>query len=193
MSSSPWGRIQEQTTLAPGLLLVSTASHGGLLLSREAAERLHISPKALELGARWEDGWAYEEDCEWAILAWEVPQFWPALFPPGPHRENPRQYLLETLSAWCPDLLLSHGVTPVPGLFARYQSRQRNEELRTRRDPDLIVCARGSWAEGCPPGAVEVTTADGTVHYITEESYERRDPDAPLLSACVLFPMAVAV
>ncbi len=192
MPSSPWGSIQHQTTIAPGLRIVSTARLGGLLLSADAAKRLHISAKALELGARWEDGWAYEEDCEWAIIAWEIPQYWPMLFPSGPIHENPRQYLLDTLSAWCPDLLLHHGVTPVPGLFAHYLSRQRSERMRENRHPDLIVSARGDWADGCPKGAVEVTTADEKIHYVTEESYERRDPDAPLLSACIPFPLPAA-
>ncbi len=192
MPFSPWGPIQHQTTIAPGLTLVSTASHGGLLLTAEAAQRLHISPKALELGAGWEDGWAFEEDVDWAILAWELPQFWPVLFPPGPPQVNPRQYLLETLSSWRPQILQYHGVTPVPGLFARYLSRQRSDQMRKSRHPDLIVCARGDWAEGCPKGAVEVTTADDQVHFVTAGSYDRRDPDAPLLSACVPFPLPAA-
>lgn len=194
MASSPWGSIQYSAQIAPGLRQVSTASHGGLLLSHGAAERLHISPMALSLGNRWQDGWAYEEDCEWAILAWEIPQHWPLLFRHAGWQiqADPRTYLIETLSAWCPTILLYHGVSPSPPEFARYLRRRQRDRLRAERSPELIVAARGDWAEGCPPGAVEVTTADDQVHYVTAESYYRVDVHAHFLGRCVPFPMSSA-
>ena len=38
--STPWGAVQTIKTLAPGILLVSTASHGGLMLDNAALQAL---------------------------------------------------------------------------------------------------------------------------------------------------------
>ena len=61
-SGSPWGPIQTVSTLIPGLVAVTTASHGGVHASAVLNERVP---------AQWrrDDGW-YEEDCEWAIILW---------------------------------------------------------------------------------------------------------------------------
>lgn len=61
---SPWGRIETVATLADGITLVSTPSHGGLHLSDE---RLGAMPEA----ERTRDSW-YEEDCE---IAWPILRF----------------------------------------------------------------------------------------------------------------------
>ena len=34
---SPWGKVQTCDVLAPGVFLVSTASHGGTMVSKEVA------------------------------------------------------------------------------------------------------------------------------------------------------------
>ena len=57
---SPWGRIQTADRVADGIVIITTASHGGVWLSRE---RFEAMPKHL----RSSDGW-YEEDCE-AVFA----------------------------------------------------------------------------------------------------------------------------
>ena len=58
--SSPWGNIQTRREVAPGIIEVTTASHGGVLL---AHSRLQEMPK----NERTSDGW-YEEDCEAAFV-----------------------------------------------------------------------------------------------------------------------------
>ncbi len=63
--NSPWGPVQHQRIIAPGITQVSTAGHGGILLS---PERQNAMPAALRrLHA------SYEEDCEWALVALAFP------------------------------------------------------------------------------------------------------------------------
>ena len=45
---SPWGGIQWSEPLIPGMDLISTASHGGVRVSREAA--MYLSPGARKCG-----------------------------------------------------------------------------------------------------------------------------------------------
>lgn len=53
--------------------------------------------------------------------------------------------------------------------------------MRRERLPDLIICARSDWADGCPQRAVEIPTADDKVHSLTAESdAERELPLTPL-------------
>ena len=54
--TTPWGRSQGGSLLAPGITLYHTASHGGVKVIK--SQNLQI-PAAF----RNEDGW-YEEDCE---------------------------------------------------------------------------------------------------------------------------------
>jgi hypothetical protein len=191
MASSPWGTIQHSTQIAPGLRLVSTASHGGLLLTGKAATRLQISPAALALGSFGGTDYGFEEDIDWAILAWEIPQLWDRLFAHAGAdiRGDPRTYLWTALSAYRPDFLRCHGVEPEPEAYARYLAWRRADQMRADRHPDHIVSARGDWAEGCPPGAVEVTTADGKVQYVTAESYDASRCPLNLLSKCLHYPV----
>lgn len=56
---SPWGQIQTVHDVLYGIVFVTTARHGGFLLS---PERLNQMPEHM----RSRDGW-YEEDCEVAM------------------------------------------------------------------------------------------------------------------------------
>jgi len=72
INSSPWGAIQYQKTVAPGVTLVSTASHGGIHLSRE---RLASLPAAVRNAKRFNPpGPWYEEDVEVYIVAAAFPE-----------------------------------------------------------------------------------------------------------------------
>ena len=58
---TPWGESQGVTEVYPGILSVSTSSHGGYKLDRKRNSQVdEVWRKA--------GGW-YEEDCEWAIVA----------------------------------------------------------------------------------------------------------------------------
>ena len=63
---TPWGAAQEVEEIIPGVVLVSTPSHGGIHLD---SDNQALIPEE----HRREDSW-YEEDCEIAI---------PILFIPG--------------------------------------------------------------------------------------------------------------
>lgn len=95
-SSSPWGKIQHITELAPGAWSVSTASHGGIKLD---AARNRKVPE----GARQPGGW-YEEDCQWAIAAYAHKDVGDAMLKKA-RESNPEKYggdayLVGTITYW---------------------------------------------------------------------------------------------
>jgi hypothetical protein len=59
--STPWGAAQTIKTLAPGILLVSTASHGGLML--DSAALLALPEHLRTAGETYGDWRCFEEDC----------------------------------------------------------------------------------------------------------------------------------
>jgi len=72
LHSSPWGAIQSQQTVAPGIEFVSTASHGGCYVSDD---RLAELPAAVRDAERFNPpGNWYEEDCEVAIVIVAFPE-----------------------------------------------------------------------------------------------------------------------
>ncbi len=60
--SSPWGAVQEYEKLIDGVFSVSTASHGGIMVRKNAAD--FLSPDAIRHGASKEGNYlCFEEDC----------------------------------------------------------------------------------------------------------------------------------
>ena len=59
--SSPWGQIDEVVPIIPGIDLVSTPSHGGARVTREAA--ILLSPMARKCGFCDSGYLWFEEDC----------------------------------------------------------------------------------------------------------------------------------
>ena len=57
-NSSPWGEVQYQEEVCPGVVCVGTAGHGGLKVEPTLN-------KTIPDYMRNDDGW-YEEDCDWA-------------------------------------------------------------------------------------------------------------------------------
>lgn len=67
---SPWGKIDWSETLAPGFEMVDTASHGGIMVSRDASFKL--SPAARKCGA-WSGGYlCFEEDAAENVVLREL-------------------------------------------------------------------------------------------------------------------------
>lgn len=60
-ASTPWGMAQVSRRYADGIVLHSTASHGGFLLDERANPAVHALFRNV--------GGFYEEDCEWAKVA----------------------------------------------------------------------------------------------------------------------------
>jgi len=75
VTHSPWGGVQTQTTRAEGIIEVTTASHGGFLLSEE---RLAQMPPRLRGRNAYGGGRWFEEDCEWALVAIAFPAYFTA-------------------------------------------------------------------------------------------------------------------
>lgn len=71
--NSPWGHVHQSEVIAPGLVSVSTASHGGLCLSEERWASLK---KAFPDFHGYAGDGFLEEDCDWAIAA----IYWPGEF-----------------------------------------------------------------------------------------------------------------
>ena len=63
--SSPWGQIQHAETFADGLVMVSTASHGGLWVRPDLESLIPANCKSIARQYA-PTGW-YEEDCDCAI------------------------------------------------------------------------------------------------------------------------------
>lgn len=68
---SPWGNIQTNRTLCPGVFEVSTASHGGIMAEKGAAARI-FSEAAQKCGF-WERSYlCFEEDCDAQVALREL-------------------------------------------------------------------------------------------------------------------------
>jgi hypothetical protein len=63
---SPWGAVQKQKVLAPGIVQVFTAGHGGIWLSPERQAQLPEWAKQIASSYAPKPQW-WEEDCEMAI------------------------------------------------------------------------------------------------------------------------------
>lgn len=141
---SPWGPPHASEQLLAGIWHVSTASHGGLLLSEE---RQAAMPAQLRV-----DGATYEEDIDWAAVyvAFE-PEFRATT---GTRTNIVLQLAHDTLRAWRPDRYGAFAGTPVE---PRDSHVLRNIAAYTAAIGQYAVtCAYGDWAHWVPPGKVGV-------------------------------------
>ena len=70
--NTPWGKSDTAHTLVPGVVWVSTPSHGGLMVSKKAAEG-GLSAAARAAGELYGSHYCYDEDCKYAIVFFECP------------------------------------------------------------------------------------------------------------------------
>jgi len=174
--NTPWGRAQSQRKLAKGVTWVSTASHGGMMVSEGFAKR-HLSKEARKRAEKYGKYYCYEEDVAWMIPAWELPEIWDGLFEHMEQstRQERQTYLLEGLSMWNADYLLDTHHTPIEPQYGMWRKRQAERKLRGMKHPNLIVAAQRT----DDPNITQVWTADDEIHFVTSESYGRRDPRYP--------------
>lgn len=77
---SPWGEVQACDTLCPGVFLVSTNSHGGVMISKGAAAFLSLAAK--KCGSQHGGYFCFEEDTEENVIfrelldkhLWKIPE-----------------------------------------------------------------------------------------------------------------------
>ncbi|MBS6956178.1 MAG: hypothetical protein KH230_23460 [Enterocloster asparagiformis] len=67
---SPWGKVQTCDALCPGVFMVSTASHGGTMVSKEVAA--FLSPAAKKCGFKQGGYLCFEEDTQEEVVLREL-------------------------------------------------------------------------------------------------------------------------
>lgn len=169
--NTPWGCSQSVKELEAGIYIVSTAGHGGLMIQQRVAEA-RLTPQDIAKGWNFGGFYAYEEDCLIAIPCYEL----------GLGEDQAE--CLKTISTWDADYLIARGIEPDPKGYAYYLEGQAREQMFKEKNPDFIISAWGVW-DTHRPGVVRVETADGKMHFVTEESYEKHTR-LSLLSKCVL-------
>lgn len=159
-TATPWGAIQQAEQLIPGIWSVSTASHGGMILSDE---RQAAMPNALQL-----PGPAYEGDCDWSlpILAFENEFEASSTCQPSWLR-----LARDTAKCWHPDRFTAFTGEEVPENQS-HVLRQRNA-YRAAIGTFCVTSAWGSWAEWVPKGKVGVVARRVLdVNHLGYPSYE---------------------
>lgn len=68
--NSPWGKVQTCDALCLGVFLVSTASHGGTMVSKEISAML--SSAARKCGFKQGGYLCFEEDCQESVVLREL-------------------------------------------------------------------------------------------------------------------------
>ncbi|TAL80702.1 MAG: hypothetical protein EPN77_19380 [Candidimonas sp.] len=167
--STPWGFVQTVDTIAPEILKVTTASHGGILVG---------SQKNLLIPAymRDEDG-AYEEDIEWAVPAIVFENEWRS-WALASGRINP-DALME--SAW------QTVRNSLPAAYEKFTGKKLAQGDSLALDEQVLrdkchhqYCVRtawGSWHQSVPDGMVGVAgyrASDGTTKYFLVPKDEYR-------------------
>lgn len=149
-ASTPWGRAQLSRQFADGIVLHSTASHGGFHLAENANAIVHALCR--------NDTEFYEEDCEWAKVAHAFPHFLLTTYE--------RRLADRTLCDYFPDAY--ERVTGAILNGGQSYMRDRQEFESVHRNDWVVIAALNSDNQ---PGLVEcIATLGG----IRDEDGERR-------------------
>lgn len=144
-----WGAPQQRHEIAPGILWVSTAGHGGIVLSdrRQAA-----MPEYMRVAEA-----VYEEDCDWCIpvliFPAEVRAGWAGAFANG-DVEQTFKHAEETLRHWHP----ARWETFYGRALLAGESHKRDAEVDAAKHKGCwaLVSACADWAEGVPAGMIGI-------------------------------------
>jgi len=142
---SIWGSIIMAEEFLPGLWAVTTASHGGIMLS---ATRQAGMPESLRLGTA-----DYEEDCDWAL---PVLAFRDEFEAAQPDRASWLQLAVDTARCWHPDRYEAFSGEAVPENASRVL-RQR-AAYKAAIGNHCVTAAWGDWADWVPKGKTGVVT-----------------------------------
>lgn len=172
--STPWGSAQESISISRGVSCVSTASHGGIMVTLSAAEML-LSEHAKKRGMQWSGYLCYEEDCNADIVLFDSELLLSlavskGVFGEGRTEQQVKDCAYKSLSFWNADYLLDKGVEPEAVAYEEWKARKEADILRANKDPDFIVLAH-SESHTLLQGILCIGTADGENHYVTKESY----------------------
>ncbi len=139
-----WGTPQTRDQILPGIWHITTASHGGFVLSDK---RNTAMPEALRL-----TGNSYEEDVDWALVMFGFAEEFRRLATPGAalRVENARA----SVRVWHPDRFTAYTGEDVPA--------NESHILRRRAAYQAVIgdyattAAFGDWAAWVPTGKVGV-------------------------------------
>lgn len=183
---TPWGRAKHFRQLEPGVYAVRTNTNPYGVTLAQAVARRELTESARRRAQTYGRYFCYAKESA-AIVAWEMDGLCEEICeglgrPVGQTLQN---FLFLVLSRHYTDYLLDVGVDPEPKSMKLWKASNCEREMQTHRHPDLIVSAMGP-AQTKREGVVEVTTADGKTHDVTEGSYDALPPTAlHLLSNCV--------
>ncbi len=107
---TPWGNADYKRTLTRGVHVVSTPSHGGVMIAKGYAKK-NLSETAIKCGLEYGNYLCYEEDCDYCIPAYELPELFPDL---------DVEAIFKSLSRWRADYLLDRGIQPDEEGYAEY-------------------------------------------------------------------------
>lgn len=173
-----WGRAVNSSMLGYGVRVVRTKDGGGFVFGEGNARKL-LSSAAITRAEPYGRYLCYSFAGErWVIPLFEMPAHWTVMLP---RVADPRAKLIQTLSRHHADYLLDRGIEPEPKALALWKRDQAYRVRLGQMDPDLIINARS-----VAPGMVEVITADGRTHVVTEASFDRQGQHGSLflLSRC---------
>ncbi|WP_114906654.1 DUF7007 domain-containing protein [Ornithinimicrobium murale] len=150
-SRTPWGQAQHVQEIAPGIVSVSCAGHGGVKLSRERNAEVHTVFRS-------SSGW-YEEDCEWQAAAAAHPE---AFARGSQDADEVYEDAKESLRNWSPDEFTeAFGETAdeTNSYIMRERKERADKDAYREAHADDFVTTEGSIPAWCPPG-YQVVTAE---------------------------------
>lgn len=139
---TPWGKSDSQKTITKGIVSYTTSSHGGIYVEPSLNTQIHEA-------WRNKSGW-YEEDCEWAIVAYTFQQHF-----------DPKHVAsaINTLKNWLPD---EYEIVTGEKLTAEESHRRAEAEfLDANKDRYIVYAAFGDWHDKVPAGFVGVCAVIG--------------------------------
>lgn len=168
---TPWGSAQSDRIVRRGIHVVSTAGHGGVMISVGLAKKI-LSAAAQKRGEVYGGYLCYEEDCDCLMPLLELPEL------RGSNTTD--EGLIKSLSLWHPEYLIERGIEPVEPQYTMFKNRATSWAMREQKHPDLIVSALRMDDQ-----VTKVVTADDKRHFVKAESYDCTR-DLNLLSLCEL-------
>lgn len=143
-SRTPWGTAQFVEEIAPGIVSVSCAGHGGVKLSPERNREVHPA-------FRRSSGW-YEEDCEWRAAAAAHPE---AFARPDQDPDDVYEDAKESLRNWYPDEFTeAFGETAdeTNSIVMRDRKERADKDAYREAHAEDFVTTGGSNPAWCPRG-----------------------------------------
>ena len=185
--STPWGAAQQVENHLRGFSTVSTAGHGGMMVSRGAAMK-YLSEPARKHAHIHHDYFCYEEDCDYLIPLFDARELRPQLMAGIPFWENKtdaeiEKYLIERLSDYHFRYLLDVGIRPDPVTYKKACLRESFYEALNNHSADVMAACKGD-STTFISGVYEVSSGDGAAHFVTKESFEKMIADPYLSISC---------